>query len=79
MLFHVCQTVKCISIIVTIDYSSIAYGHQNPVSCSPISDYEGFSTLKVVKKGYTSMIFTVLLLYKKSVNHYRHFMMRWNI
>ena len=47
-------------------YSSISYGHQTSVSCSLISDHEGFSIFKVVKKEYTSMTFTVLLLYKES-------------
>ena len=46
-------------------YSSIAYGHQTSISCSPKADHEGFSIFKVVKKGYTSKTFTVLLLYKK--------------
>ena len=54
-------------------YSSIAYGHQTSVSCSPISDYEGFSIFKVVKKGYTNMTFTVLSLYKRISQPLRSF------
>ena len=46
-------------------YSNISYGHQTSVSCSPISNHEGFSVFKVVKKGYKNMTFTVLLLYVK--------------
>ena len=54
-------------------YSSIAYGHQTSLSCSPISDYEGFSIFKVVKKGYTNMTSTVLLLYKNVSQPLRSF------
>ena len=54
-------------------YSSIAYGHQTSVLCSSISDHEGFSVFKVVKKGYTNMTFTVLLLYKKISQPLRSF------
>ena len=46
-------------------YSSIAYENQTSVSYSLKFEYEGFSAFKVVKKGYTNIIFTVLLLYQK--------------
>ena len=64
MLFPVWQTMKCISVIVAIIFSSVAYGHQTPGSCLPKSDHEGFSIFKVVEKGCTNITFTVLLLYK---------------
>ena len=46
-------------------YSSIAYENQTSVSYSLKFEYERFSVFKVVKKGYTNIIFTVLLLYQK--------------
>ena len=34
--------------------SSITYGYQTSVSCSPKSDYQGFSVFKVMKKDIST-------------------------
>ena len=54
-------------------YSSISYGHQISVSCSPKSDYEEFCISKVGKKGCRNMNFTLILIYKKISQPLRSF------